>query len=350
MFDHIPGQAHVKAMLGRAVRGGRLTHALLLHGAPGLGKAAMAAALAAAVNCEGGAEEAVRGGCGRCASCRRVEAGTHPDVAWITPVSSTIKIEQVRELIREAHMRPFAARKRVFILREADKLSEEAANSLLKILEEPPGAAMFILITALPETLLPTIRSRCQQIPFRPVDPQAVAETLRRDAGVGEAEATAIAVLSGGNPGLARSLAGSAALAEGWRLADEVVRLAGSRRLDPPALFAAAQALEDYQCPGDGEQADAFDVVDLLAWVLRDRLAAAVGGDRVLTPLRTGLDDRAAAAGEGLPTPGRWFAALKTVDEARRTLRTNANRRLAFEVLLLKLHEAIGGRYNEENV
>lgn len=350
MFDRVPGQAHIKAMLGRAVGSGRLAHALLFHGAPGLGKSAMAAALAGAVNCEGGVEEAARGGCGLCASCRRVEAGTHPDVTWVGPASSTIKIEQVREMIREAHLRPFAARKRVFILSEADKLSEEAANSLLRVLEEPPADALFILLTALPETLLPTIRSRCQRVPFRPVDPEAVAEALQRDAGVGEAEAAALAVLSGGNPGLARALAGSPALKEGWRLADEVVRFGGSPRLDVPALFASAQALEAYKGPGDGERAAAFDVMDILAWTFRDRLVEAVGGDRLLIPLITGLYERTETAGEGQPPPERWLTALKTIDQTRRTIRTNANRRLAFEVLLIKLHGAISGRYNEGNL
>lgn len=347
MFDRVPGQAHVKAMLGRAVGGGRLAHALLFHGAPGLGKAAMATALAAAVNCEGTAAEAAGGGCGRCNSCRRVEAGTHPDVVWIAPASSTLKIDQVRALIREAHLRPFSARKRVFVLREADRLSEEAANSLLRILEEPPDAALLILITALPDTLLSTIRSRCQQVPFRPVDPAMVAEVLRREAGAGEAEAAALAILSGGNPGLARALAASPSLAEGWRLVQEVALICSRPRLDPSALFAVAHSLETFRCPVDGQWADALGAVDLLAWDLRDRLAEALGGGRLLSPLRPGPGDRSPVTGEG---PGSLLAALEAVDDTRRVLRTNANRRLAFEVLLLKLQATMRGRYNKDEL
>lgn len=338
MFDRIPGQAHVKEMLGRAVTGGRLAHALLFHGAPGLGKGTAAAALAAALNCEGGEADAVRGGCGRCASCRRVEAGTHPDVAWIAPAASTIKIEQVRELIREAHLRPLAARKRVFILREADRLSEEAANSLLKILEEPPDDILLVLITSLPDALLPTIRSRCQQVPFLPVDPGAVAEMLRHEAGVDEAAAAGLALLSGGNPGLARALAGSPSLADGWRLAQEAVLLGSGPRLDPLSLFGVAQAMETFRCPADGRWADALSVVDLLAWDLRDRLSIALGGGAVLSPLP--------ADGERA-SPGRLLAALEAVDDARQALRTNANRRLIFEGLLLKLHASMTDSYNE---
>lgn len=367
MFDRIPGQDHVKAMLGRALAGGRLAHAYLFHGAPGLGKASMAAALAAAANCTGGAAEAARGGCGRCASCRRVAAGAHPDVIWISPASASIRIDQVRALIREAHLRPYAGRRRVFILREADRLTEEAANSLLKTLEEPPADALLILITAFPDALLSTIRSRCQQIPFRPVDPDTVSEVLRAE-GVGEAEAAALAVLSGGNPGLARALAGSPALAEGWRLSGEVLRLSCGPHLDPTALFALAQALAAFRL-GEDWRVDALGAADLLAWTCRDQLAAALGGDRLLSPRISAPADRSPDRGNGQRAPAplapgcggpaapagprsaaQWLAASKAIDEAARMLRTTINNRLVFEVLLLKLHAILGGRYNESEL
>lgn len=321
------GQEHVRKILEGALARGRLGHALLFSGPKGLGKAAAAAALARAACCRDPRGEGALGGCGVCPSCRQVEEGVHPDVRWVAPSPGNIRIEQVREIVREAHLRPFSGRGRTFILREADRLTEEAANALLKVLEEPPEGTRFILLTAMPGALLPTIRSRCQELPFRPSAPEAVAEMLRARAGLPGDEALALARLAGGNPGLALELAGSPRLGEARRLAERALAFATAAAADPQALFALSEALEAFDAAG--REAGGMDVLDVLAWTLRDLLVAAL------------LRKAAAPA-----APAALLAALERVRLARRHLEAGANRRLVFDVLLGKLHAILGGRYN----
>lgn len=323
----VEGQEHVRQILAAALARGRLGHALLFSGPRGLGKAAAAAALARAACCRDPRGASALGGCGVCPACRQVAEGNHPDVRWIAPSPGNIRIEQVREVIREAHLRPFSGRGRTFIFRDADRLTEEAANALLKVLEEPPESTRFILLTAMPGALLPTIRSRCQELPFRPLDPGAVAEMLRARAGIPGEEALALARLAGGNPGLAFEMAGSARLEEARRLAERTLAFACAPAADPQALFALSEAMDAFGAAA--REAGGMDLLDVLAWTLRDLLVGTLRGEA-----------RAPAA------PAALLAALERVQLARRHLEAGANRRLVFDVLLSKLHAIISDRYN----
>ena len=143
----------------RAVDEGRIGQGLIFAGARGIGKHQFAMALAQAVNCE----RPVKGdACGVCVNCRKFAVREFTDVKTIVPDGQFIKIEQTREMASEAQFRPYEGRCRVFILDDAERLKEQAANSILKTLEEPPETSLIILITAKPYALLETIRSRCQ--------------------------------------------------------------------------------------------------------------------------------------------------------------------------------------------
>jgi DNA polymerase III subunit delta' len=158
------------------------------------------------VNCLNPAAEDA---CGECGSCRRIARGVHADVLVIQPGDTgSIKIEQIREAVERAAYRPFEGRRRVVIIDDAEQIMETGQDALLKTLEEPPNATTFVLVTSVPETLLPTIRSRCQRLRFGRLSPADVAGVLMRAHDFGEAAAYAAAASADGSVGRALEVAG----------------------------------------------------------------------------------------------------------------------------------------------
>jgi DNA polymerase-3 subunit delta' len=193
-----------------------MPHALLLAGAPGLGKSAFARRLQNALLCT--QTDAAGDACGRCDACRLARAGTHPDSHWIAPEApgKAIRIDAVREIAQRNVLAAQSGGYRVFVLEPADALNRAAANALLKTLEEPASRAVLILVSSHPDRLAPTVRSRCQQVRFG-LPP--AAEVVQWLAGrVPDAEAESLLAIAGGAPlgaveagaadwpGLARSL------------------------------------------------------------------------------------------------------------------------------------------------
>jgi DNA polymerase-3 subunit delta' len=180
------GNRRLIALLARSVHRGMLPQSLIFSGPAGAGKRQTAVATAQAINClsphgEGESYDA----CGTCAACTRIAQGMHPDVVIVEPGDSgSIKIEPIREVIKAAGYRPFEGRRRVVIINEADAMAASPQNALLKILEEPPPSSVFILVTARPDMLLPTVQSRCQRVRFQLVEQGAldadVVEVARR--------------------------------------------------------------------------------------------------------------------------------------------------------------------------
>ena len=206
------GHGRLVELLARAVARDTLPPALLLAGPAGVGKRRVAMAVASAINClnpvTGGPLE--RDGCGKCAACTRIERGTHPDVVVLEPGDTgTIKIEAVRDVIDRAGFRPFEGRRRVVVIDEADALVPQAQNALLKILEEPPSASSFMLVSSLPDTLLATVRSRCPRLRFGPLPVADVAAALVRDHGFEPPEARAAADAADGSIGGALAAQGA---------------------------------------------------------------------------------------------------------------------------------------------
>src|SRR4029453_18047633 len=196
-FRDVVGHRRLVRLLAQAISRQSLTPSLILSGPEGVGKRLVAVSIAQELNClkmdDGGA-------CGECAACRRIARGTHPDVMVIEPgESGSIKIEQVGAAIEASVFRPFEGRKRVTIIEQADALMVAAENALLKTLEEPLPASVFVLVTSRPDTLLPTVRSRCAQLRFGRLQVSEVATVLEQSQDYSHADALAAAAASDGS-------------------------------------------------------------------------------------------------------------------------------------------------------
>ncbi|MBN2447018.1 MAG: DNA polymerase III subunit delta' [Phycisphaerae bacterium] len=229
-LSDIRHQERALSILRRALESGRTHHAYLFEGPDGVGKELAARALAARLLCQGAEQDqgaALFGAvddadtadaCGTCSSCHLFEAGNHPDFQLIDRALHKqhpdrairaskglfLAVEVIRHfLIEPATLKPSVGPRRVFLVRGAERMNEAAQNALLKTLEEPPGNAVLILVSASAERLLPTIRSRCQRVPFGLLPPQFVADKLRELTTLSDRDAGALAELSGGRLGAA---------------------------------------------------------------------------------------------------------------------------------------------------
>jgi DNA polymerase-3 subunit delta' len=205
-FRTIAGHSRLLSLLARVIACDSMPPAVLMAGPAGVGKRLTAIAIAQAVNClqPRSSSEFERDACGECASCRRIARGVHPDVIVVEPgETGAIKIEQLRDVIDRAQYRPFEGRRRVVIINEADAAGADAQSALLKTLEEPPSASLFILISSIPDALLPTVLSRCPRLRFGPLTAAEVARVLKQDHGYSESDARAVAADADGSIGRA---------------------------------------------------------------------------------------------------------------------------------------------------
>jgi DNA polymerase III subunit delta' len=197
-FVTIVGHDRPVNILKQALANKALAHAYLFSGEKGIGKKMTAYALAAAVNCEAAGPA---GGCGACPSCRKVASRVHPDVYLLVADGDDIKIDQIRAVQNHLALRPFEGTKKVLIVDGAESLNPASSNAFLKTLEEPPGDTLIILVTELPQSLLATIRSRCQEIRFYPLPRQTLARALMERRGLSEEDAWFVAALAQGSMG-----------------------------------------------------------------------------------------------------------------------------------------------------
>ncbi len=374
----IANQPRVREFLAAAYAEGQLSHAYLFTGMPGAGMEEAALALAQCVVCPNDAD-------GTCDECMRVAHRTHPDVKFLAPNGvSGYLVEQVRELAEDVPLAPVRATSKVYVIDRADQLRAASANALLKTLEEPPDDVMFILIARSADAVLPTIVSRCQQVPFRVVPPQAAVAAICERCGAGETDAR-IALAVTGTPDRACAFLASPdrrnvrlamvrvlselANDDDWdvlfaarKIAEEVQVSAGVRRRDKPNVRRDAivrdeakrrtQGQEDYYTPAmlkrlEGvirrelsarERSGMIEALAAAESFLRDVLICCEGA---LEPI---VNEDVASSVERIAhttTTSGVLCALKACRTAASDLARNVTPQLALEVMLLAIKEAL---------
>lgn len=333
------GHPKALALLEHSLQTGELAHAYLLVGAPHIGKMTLALDLAQAVNCQGNEPP-----CGECQSCRRIANGKHADVAIIGLNSAKdsgeirtrveISIDDIRELQHSASLPPYEGKCKVFIIDGAEYLSTEAANCLLKTIEEPPPHIMILLLTAEELRLLPTVVSRCQRIELKPISSEETEKILVESHGVDSDRARLLARLSQGCLGWALSVS-----VDDSYLAQRTQRLTEMFSL----LGAGWEERFSYAAKLGNERKSAEEAIKLwLVW-WRDVMLTKCGCKHTTTNV------------DYISKLEKWAQALSLleirnfIDSLRQSLNqiaVNANLRLVFEILMLNMPKKEGALGN----
>jgi len=328
-FNAVLGNDRIKKILRLALEKGRVPNSLIFSGPEGVGKRRMALLLAQALNCERGGVEP----CGQCATCQKILGGNLPEVVKVKPGKLSIGIDEMQEVRQAAYVKPMSARlRRVFIVSEADKMTLDASNCLLKILEEPPSYSHIILVTAMPHLILPTIKSRCQVLSFAPVSREEIVKALAAK-GCPEELAGAIALFVDGNL--------EEAMEFDWKKDWDKIREARQEAWD---LFAGLQGqgdttafLRNYAFSKRDEVRDGFaKVLRLTATFCRDANLLKSGGDPSLL-----LNPDYADALRNLETgwgPDEYTRCLNKIEQAISGLRKSLN----MSLLVMSFYSLMG--------
>jgi DNA polymerase-3 subunit delta' len=331
----IVGQSRAVSLLQRSLEQGAISHAYLLVGPPHVGKMTLALDLARVVNCRG--EEPP---CGECDACQKITSGNHADVQFIglnsagnsnDKLRTEIGIDQIREIQHSSNLPPFEGSYKLFIIDGAELMSTEAANCLLKTLEEPPAGVIFVLLTADESVLPATVVSRCQRLELRPLATSQVGVALVKRWGVEAQKAELLARLSHGCLGWAISAADDDSLLE-----------QRSQRLDKLLDITSADYEERFDYVNQlvawfGQNRSLVqDILDLWLDWWRDLLLVKLGcGDGI-----TNIDrqDLLVSLAQGYSL-AEIRAFISSIQSAGKQLRQNANPRLVLEVLMLGIPE-----------
>ncbi|HET6974524.1 MAG TPA: DNA polymerase III subunit delta' [Pyrinomonadaceae bacterium] len=339
MFDELTGNARVKGILKRMLVADRLPGAMLFTGEEGIGKKLFALEIARALNCRTPKDHEA---CGVCSSCVRIRKLNYPtrddadewtqiiwtdyaDVGLVVAPRRVLRVEQMRQIEKEANFRPFEGKARVFLIDEADKLNDASANALLKVLEEPPKTSHLILITARPAMLLPTILSRCQMIRFSPLTPDEITSHLvKNDIDTKTARLRARA--AGGSMG--RALSGDLVTFTSQRKAMLKVLNALVLSDDRAQLLRSAEQLNEAQYKDEFEER-----LDVLETLIRDAWMLSLGVDTS----RIVNEDLSAELKEIAQKldPSRAGDWILQIEDLREQLIVNVNRKITTDSLFL---------------
>ncbi|MDR1914029.1 MAG: DNA polymerase III subunit delta [Clostridiales bacterium] len=337
-FSDIIGHEAIIANLRKAVLNNRLSHAYILDGAAGMGKNMIAGALAKTVQCENKVNlkypddrpdnrpDNCPDACGTCVSCRAFESGNHPDIIYVTTTKKSIGVDEIREQVTHAMLtRPYKYKYKIFIIDNADTMTTQAQNALLKTIEEPAEYGLFLLLSENLSVFLPTVLSRCVSFRLRPL-PSELVKSYLVENGTDRELAGFYTAFSQGNIGRAAKLASSESF---YAMRDTVVSLAQAiRRLDMPETFSRFSVLEPYK---DNIQ----ELLDLfLLWYRDVILYKETSAARLI--IQTDKADEIYAEAQATPM-GSLYNKFDAIWQAKRNLKSNANFQLTLEMMLLEL-------------
>ena len=325
LLKDVIGQEHAVRILKNSLKGNRVAHAYLFLGPEGVGKGTITTALAQALVCKTPDDGE---GCGSCLACQKAAHLNHPDIHYLVPAGAAIKIEQVRELQKSVYYAAYEGPYKIFIIKQVDTMTQEAANSFLKILEEPPGDTVFLLTAAQTYSLLPTIISRCQVIHLHKIPLAKLTEVLSTQNNLEIGEAKVLATLADGSLGKAQQLLNDGqVMANRQQLFDLLERLKVG---GPAEALKGAEELE-------GSKEVIIPLLDLLLFWFRDIFLYQQLGD---PSLLVNLDREALLEKErSLYSQKTLGHILQAIEETKKKISMNANIRLALEVLLLDLQQ-----------
>jgi DNA polymerase-3 subunit delta' len=365
-FRDVIGHRRLLGLLARSVAGESLPPSLIFAGPAGVGKRLTATALAQALNCldvrswdpaapiakapstkapstkaptqapkHSSTQAPTVDACGVCAACTRIARGVHPDTLVLEPGDNgSIKIDAVREAIERTGYRPFEGRRRIVVIGEADALMPAAQNALLKTLEEPPPSSVFVLVTARPDVLLPTVRSRCPQLRFKQLSPDEIARGLVARGGLSQGEAQAVAASADGSLGRALQVSGEDLLAA-REVAQRVLAHAASTPEPRRRIEGAKELLSNTGHGGASDRDQLSTHLRAMASLLRDieLLATVSEANALANPDVRPVLERLTPAFRG----DRGLSAFRAVDRALVALDRNASPKIVADWLVLEL-------------
>lgn len=326
MYNKILGHENIISQLKGAVANKRVNHAYIFNGEDGSGKTLMAKAFAEALLCEKGGEE----GCGECHFCRQTMSENNPDLVWVRHEKpASIGVDDVRtQLVEDIQIKPYNGKYKVYIIDEAEKLTPQAQNAILKTIEEPPAYGVIIFLTNNDEIFLPTIISRCIVLNFRPLRDNAITEYLIKEYKIPEYEAKMCAAYSQGRIGKAVNLVNSGDFS---KIKDEAVNLVKNvYNYDIADLIDAVKRVSEYKI-------SISDYIDIIQMWYRDVLLFKVTKDANNLIFSDEINAIRKAASrssyEGIENIMRGCEIAKT------RLKANVNFELAMELMLLNIKE-----------
>jgi DNA polymerase-3 subunit delta' len=319
-FESIVGQKRAVALLTKMVEKDLVAHALLFTGIDGIGKQTTAKAMAMAMNCQ--ARKGVLA-CLDCSSCRKMLSGNHPDLIIMEPKGMLIRIDQIRDLKKRLMFAPIHGGRRIVVVNDAHRMNAEASNAMLKTLEEPPDNTYLVLTAEQTSDLLPTIVSRCQHMAFQPLSPESILEVIRQRRDMNQETASAIALLAKGS--LGKALGADTEQWVTWRK-ELIQRLNDLPHASMPSLFGFAEALARDK----DRLHDALEVI--IIW-LRDLIMSKFHPEKILNK---DYVEEIQGKSEAW-TVDDIVEKIMTVSSIQKAISSNANRRLALEVMMMKL-------------
>lgn len=323
-FSEIVGHEQIKEHMQAAIRDKEPFHAYLFQGEEGVGKEALARTFAAGLQCQ---SESADKPCKECVSCRQMESGNQPDVIWVTREKASLGVDEIREqLCNTMDIKPFSSPYKIYLVPEAEKMTEAAQNALLKTIEEPPEYGIVILMTSNISALLPTIQSRCLTMEFRPLSTAVVESYVKEHCQVPDYQARASAAFAQGNLGKAMRYAKSEDFIE---RKDHIISLL--RHVEQMDLSEMLAVIKDLGTRKD----EVRDYIDLMVLWYRDVLLFKATKDinQLLFQDEASYISREASH----RSYEKIEEILQAFEKAKVRLRANVNFDITMELMLLTL-------------